>query len=319
MIFLLALMQLIQVCNASAAQKILIAAYQDNPDYSEVREVFVSGLTKQADILGLDIEFIYLIDINNRNEFIEMLKQKARNADMIFTAGTPNAMAIKQAQIKIPVLFSAIADPKKAGLVRFFHDPRSNFTGAYCVVAAHTQLQTLSRVIPNAKILGILYNPRDPAPVSQLFSWHKAAAYLPGIKILDFPIPEGVDSKAGLAEVTESMIGIVDVVVTLADAQVSSWGEGMIKTANKYNIPTYVSLSHLVEKGALVSLGFNFKESVRAINIPQAIKILQGIPPEAIAVGTYPYYDISINLKTAKKIGVTFPSDIINSAANKIE
>ncbi|MCK4993447.1 MAG: ABC transporter substrate-binding protein [Candidatus Omnitrophica bacterium] len=316
MIFLLVLMQLIQVnSNACAAQKIIIGIYNDNPDYSAVREVFVSGLTQEADKIGMEVEFIELINIDSCQEFIQSLKEQAKNANMIFTAGTPNAMAIKEAEIKIPVLFSAVADPKEAELVKSFHHPDSNFTGAYCAVAAHTQLQTLLKVLPNAKVLGLLYNPRDPAPVSQVQSWHKAAAYLPGIKIMDFQIPERVDSNEELAEVTKGMVGIVDVIVTTADAQVSPYGKGLISVANEHHVPTYVSLSHLVEKGALFSLGFNFEEATRVVNIPQAIKILQGIPPEAIPVGTYPYYDLIINLKTAKKIGVNFSDDVINSAA----
>ena len=251
MIFVLAFMLLMPFnSNACAAQKILIAIYNDNPDYSAVRGVFVSGLKQAVNKLGIEVEFVDLIHADNRQEFIQRLKEEARDADMVFTAGTPNAMAIKESGIKIPVLFSAVADPKKAQLVKSFHRPDSNFTGAYCAVAAHTQLQTLLRVYPEAKTLGILYNPRGPDPVSQVQSWHKAASYVPGIKILNFHIPERVDSEEELAEVTRGMIGLVDVIVTTADAQVSPYGRGMIEVANEHNMPTYVSLSHLVEKGA---------------------------------------------------------------------
>ncbi len=320
MIFVLALMFLMPFnSNACAAQKIIIAIYNDNPDYSAIRKIFVSGLKQAANKLSLEVEFEDLVDAANRQEFIRRLKEQAKDADMIFTAGTPNAMAVKETGVKIPVLFSAVADPKKAGLVNSFHSPDSNFTGAYCAVAAHTQLQTLLRVYPKAKTLGILYNPRDPAPVSQVQSWHKAASYVPGIKIMNFHIPERVSSEEDLAEVTKGMVGLVDVIVTTADAQISPYGRGMIEVANKHNIPTYVSLSHLVEKGALVSLGFNFEEATKVVNIPQAIKILQGIPPAAIPVGTYPYYDLIINLKTAKKIGINFSDNIVNSAAKIIE
>ncbi|MCG2712526.1 MAG: ABC transporter substrate-binding protein [Candidatus Omnitrophica bacterium] len=319
-IFVLALMFLILLnTNALAAQKILIAVYNDNPEYSAVREIFVWGLKQEVNKLGMKVEFAYLIDTDNRREFMQRLKEQARDAQMIFTAGTPNAMAIKEAGIKIPVLFSAVADPKKAHLVKSFHDPASNFTGAYCAVAAHTQLQMLLKICPQTKILGILYNPRDPGPVSQVQSWHKAASYVPGIKIMNFHIPQSVISEEGLAEVTKDMIGLVDVIVTMTDAQVSPFGRGMIEAANKNNIPTYVSMSELIEKGALVSLGFNFKEATKIVNIPQAIKILQGIPPSAIPVGTYPYYELIINLKTAQEIGVNFPNDIINSAAKIIK
>ncbi len=318
-IFVLALIFLIAfVSNACAAQKIIVAVYKDNPDYSAVRDIFVSGLKQEADRLKIEVEFVYFVDVDNRQEFIQRLKDLVKDADMIFTVGTPNAMAIKESGVQVPVLFSAVANPKKAQLVKSFHRPGSNFTGAYCAVAAHAQLQTLLKACPKAKNLGMLYNPRDPVPVSQVQSWQKAVSSVPGMKVIDFHIPETVDSEEELAEITKGMIGRVDVIVTMADAQVSSWGRGMIEVANAHNIPTYVSLGRLVEKGALISLGFNFEKATKTVNISQAIKILQGISPEDIPVGTCPYYDLFLNLKTAKKIGVTFSNNMLDSAVKII-
>jgi putative ABC transport system substrate-binding protein len=305
--------------DAYAAKKILVAIYNDNPDYTVVRKIFVSELKRVTYGWEMEVEFIELLNVREREEFIQRVKELSKDVDLIFTAGTPNAMAIKEAKVQIPVLFSAVADPKEAQLVSSFHKPDSNFTGAYCAVAAHTQLQTLLKVYPQAKTLGVLFNPRDPAPVSQVKAWHKAASYVPDVSIMNFHIPERVDSVKELAEVTQGMIGLVDVIVTTADAQVSPYGQGMIKVANANKVPTYVTLSHMVEKGALASLGFNFAKATKIVNIPQAIKLLQGVSPEDIPVGTYPHYDLSINLKTARKIGLKVSQDIINSAANIIK
>lgn len=319
-ICLLAVLALIHVDqDAYAAQKIIIAVYKDTPDYAIAREVFVSSLTQETARLGMEVEFIYLIKIKNREEFIQGIKEQAKDADMIFISGTPNAMAVKEAQVKIPVLFNAVADPKAAELVQSFHSPNSNFTGVYCAVAAHTQLQMLLKVIPEVKTLGIIYNPKDPASVSQLKSWRKAASYWEGIEVLDFPIPETVDSAEKLGKVTKAMIGGVDVIVTMADSHISLYGQGVIDTAIKYKIATYASLGHMVEQGSLFSLGFNFEKATKIVNIPQAIKILQGTPPGKIPVGTYPYYDLIINLKTAQKIGVQIPNDAIKAAAKIIK
>ncbi len=303
---------------AQAAQKILLGVFADNPDYASARESFRTNLEKEALLSGLDVEFIELNTQGDRAAFIARLQELSPEVDMVYTTGTPNALAVKESGISNPVLFSAVANAVGAKLVQSNEVPGTNFTGAYCGINPANQLRALLLALPTTKTVGLLYNVSDPSPRGQAAGWKKAIANA-GLQVKEFYIPETVNSPEGLAEATKPMIGNVDIIITMADAKVTPNGEGMIKVANENNMPTYVSVAVLVRKGALLSLGFNFKEGARIINVPQAIKILKGENPAVIPVETYTDYDLVINAKTAKKIGKAISSRVLSIASEVIQ
>jgi putative ABC transport system substrate-binding protein len=266
------------------------------------------------------VVFEELNTAGDRAAFIEQLKVKAADASLIFTTGTPNALAIKESGVTKPVLFSAVASPVGAKLVNSLEAPGTNFSGCHCAVPEVSQLRALQMVLPNVKKIGLLYNPKDPAPTAQVNKWKEAIAGATGLQAIEFVIPEGTDSADKLAEATKAMVGQVDVIVTTADAKVSPYGDGMIKVANENKIPSYASLSQLVRKGALASLGFDFPEGARTVNVPQALKILKGAADvSTIAVGTYTEYKLVINAKTAEVIGVTLSPSALKIASEVIK
>lgn len=236
----------------------------------------------------------------------------------MFTTGTPNAMAVKASGFKKPVIFSAVANAVGAKLVESNEVPGTNFTGAHCAVPFDSQLRALLLVLPDVSNIGILYNNSDPSPTGQARGWKKAVAEQ-GLQLSEFYVPAEVNSPESLAEATKPLIGKVDVIVTTADAKVSPYGKGMIDVANNAGMATYVTLSQLVNKGALVSLGFNFTEATRIVNVPQAIKILKGESPAVIPVGTFTEYKLVINLKTATQIGVSVPMRALKIASEIIQ
>ena len=139
------------------------------------------------------------------------------------------------------------------------------------------------------------------------------------MQVIDFSIAKDASSADQLAEAAKAAVGKVDVLVTTADAKVAAYGEGMIKIAAENKIPTYASLSQLVKKGAVLSLGFNFVEAVKTVNVPQAIKILNGENAGAIPVKTYPVYKLAINVNTAKAIGIDIPVQALKTASEVIQ
>jgi putative tryptophan/tyrosine transport system substrate-binding protein len=307
---------------ALAAQKILLAVCDDTSDYLITRQTFKSGLEREAKQQGLDIEWQELnIPADNKPEFIRRLKELESGIDLVFVAGTPNALAVKRAGIKKPVLFAAVANPKKAKLINNFHSPQSNFTGCYCAVSANRQLQTVLTILNHPNRIAIIYNPFDPAPVSQVEEWEKAIEFLknPKITLKKIGIPEQVNSVEGMINFMNTMNKSWDVLITTADAKISSCGAGIIKVANQHKIPVYASLNSQVAEGALLSLGFKFKQATEQISVPQAIKILKGTLPADISVGTLPEYSLAINLNTGRQIGFVFPQEIVESADIKIQ
>jgi len=302
---------------AQNVKRVLLAVIADNPDYANARNTFREGLDAEGRKMGLDIQFTALDTKGDKDAFMAKLKEMEPTIDLIFVPGTPNAMAVKQAGITKPVIFTAIANPIGAKLVNNLDAPGTNFTGGHCAVPEDKQLRALLMVLPKVKKIGILYNPEDPAPATQAKKWKDAIA-AQGLEAVDFSIPATTKSADELAEATKPMVGKVDVIVTTADAKVSPYGEGMIRIANENKIPTYVSLGQLANKGALVSLGYNFVEGAK-LNVTQAIQILSGRSPADIAVTTFPEYRLVVNSKTAKAIGVEIPLKALKMASEVVQ
>ncbi len=306
--------------NFNKTYRVLVAVYDDNEDYRAARKAFTEGLSQQADRLGLKIKFIDLFSGSyTRAQFISELKKTEKNADMIFTTGTVNALAVKEAGVTKPVIFSAVASPKRAGLVETYHSPGTNFTGCYCFVSADSQMRIIRRVLPKARVIGLFYTHNDPTALYQSEQWKRRISYLGGYEVKEFFIPEDVSSAEDVEKAAEQMAGKVDVIVTFAEGNISHYGRGVVRFAIKHKIPLYASLGVLVNKGALFSLEFHFAEAAQIVNVSQAIAIIKGRKPQNIPVGTLPEYGLAINLDTAKKIGVKFPERIINRASRIIQ
>ncbi len=302
---------------AGINKKVLLAVYYDNTDYDTCRNIFKEELALEAKKAGLTLEFMVLDTHGSKELFINQLKKMEPQIDLIFTAGTPNCLAIKEAGITKPVIFTAVADPVEAKLVESLVQPNTNFTGSHCAVSADRQLSALLYVIPAAKKIGFLYNPEDPAPVSQVKAWKEAMARIK-MKAIEYLIPSAANSIDSLADAAQPIVGKVDVLVTLADAKISAFSEGVIAVANTHKIPTYASLNSLVKKGALISLGFDFKAGT-LITVPQAINILNGADPATIPVITHSEYRLVINMNTARIIGLKIPPNVLKNAAEVIE
>lgn len=305
------------VLQADTAKKVLLAVYYDNPDYLNCRNTFQSELATQAKKAGLKLEFMVLDTQGSKELFLTQIKKMEPEVDLVFTAGTPNCLAVKEAGFKKPVIFTAVADPVGAKLVESLMQPNTNFTGSHCAVSADRQLSALLYVLPKAKKIGFLYNADDPSPMSQVKAWKEAMDRIK-MKALEFKIPKDANSVDSLADAAKPMVGKVDVLVTMADAKISAFGEGVIAVANVHKIPTYASLNSLIKKGALCSLGFDFKMGA-AITAPQAIDILKGGNPANIPVITHSEYRLVINLNTARVIGLEIPNNVLKMAAEVVE
>jgi putative tryptophan/tyrosine transport system substrate-binding protein len=172
-------------------------------------------------------------------------------------------------------------------------------------------------ILPKSKKIGFLYNAEDPAALSQVKAWKEAMGRIK-MKALEFFIPKGANSVESLAAAAKPMVRKVDVIVTVADAKISAFGEGVIAVANVNKIPTYSSLNSLIKKGALCSLGFDFKKGT-VITVPQAIDILKGRNPAVMPVITHSEYRMVINLNTARVIGLEIPAHVLKTAAEVVE
>ncbi|MDD5747430.1 MAG: ABC transporter substrate-binding protein, partial [Candidatus Omnitrophica bacterium] len=300
---------------ACGGQKILIATYEDNPEYRPAIRAFLTGMQEAAP----NVEILTLTGGNDPNDFMLKVRNLERDVVLVFTVGTSDTLLVKAAGVKIPVVFSAIIKPQKIGLVNKLREPGTNFTGSFCAISIIRQLHFIIDALPAVKRIGIIYNPRDADTLARVDDWAAGVAMTEGLTLVRYPLPDTVDSAEALAAVTRQMIGKVDLIVTIMDASIIRYGEGMLRVANEYKIPTYTTISRLIDEGALLGVGFDFPAAVQTVNIPQVLNILKGRKPADIPVGTITQYNVMVNQKTARHLGVVIPKSILKSATKIIE
>ena len=216
------------------------------------------------------------------------------NYDIIIPTGTGASQSIFNLVKEKPIVFSAVTDPKTAGLVENTDKPGKNITGTSDVTLYKESLELLVKLVPGAKKVGIIQNPGEPNSVFALSETKKYAKAM------------GLDVLVGSANK-------VDAFYMLPDVTVASGVDGFIKASLETKKPIIVFGDGDVKKGGLASLGTNYvKVGQKTGEI--AVKILKGEKPGNIPVRGVTDADIFLNRKTAEMLGLKIPDDILKSA-----
>lgn len=233
--------------------------------------------------------------------------------DLVVGIATPSAQTLLQATHgKIPVVFSAVTDPVGAKLVDSLKKPnKSSGVSDLSPVAEHLKL--IKKLVPNVKSIGIVYNAGEANSVT-LVKLAKQAA-----KSLSLKIVEATAAKTAEVQTSaQSLIGKVDAFYSLTDNTIVSAFESLAKVANQSKIPLIAADTDSVKRGAIAALGFNYYDLGRQTgNI--VMRVLKGEKVGSIPVETVSKLDLVINMKAAKKQGVTFSQDIIKQAKEIIK
>jgi putative ABC transport system substrate-binding protein len=237
-----------------------------------------------------------------------------RQVAVIAAAGTPSAFAAKMATATIPIVFSTAVDPLEAGLVASLNHPGGNVTGAtnFGAALAAKQFELLREVVPNASVLGVLVNPTDLL-TEYITRDVQAAARALGkrIRILNAST-EGEIDRAFLT-LAELRAGAV---IIGADAFFISQRNQIVALAAGYTIPAMYFLREFA--GGLMSYGTSLSASYRQVGV-YAGRILKGEKPGDLPVVQPIKFELVINLKTAKALGLTVPLVVQMTADEVIE
>lgn len=293
--------------------KVGLAVLKDNPDYNDARRNFVSVLEREKE---LTVEFVALDAYGDGEAYKEGLKKLVNDdkVNLIFTTGTRSTQPAVEIVKEIPVIFTAVYDPVGAGIVKSLEHPGGNFTGTHCAVPTEAQVKTIMRVLPDAKSIGIVYTKNEANAELQTQEFKKACESL-GLKVLTSTVSLECKTADEIAEATKKLVGKVDVLVGHQDTSISRYGKGMLDVARENKIPTYVTLTQLLDIGGVFSLGIDFK-ALGTISGEQAVKILRdNMKPSDIPVATDKNYSLIINLAAAKEIGLKMPLKVLKSAS----
>jgi ABC-type uncharacterized transport system substrate-binding protein len=239
-----------------------------------------------------------------------------RRVDVIFAGSPPAALAAKVATTTIPIVFVVGLDPVAAGLVGSFNQPGGNATGITMITGplAQKRLEILRELLPKAANVAMLVNPNSPDIVPEIREV-QAAAQVNGFNIAT----SNATTAAELDEAFKTLAGNrPDAMLIGSDPFFVSRSEQFAKFASQAKIPAIYPFRESADAGGLISYGTNIPNAYRQGGILTA-RILKGEKTSDLPVQQPTKFELIINLKAAKAIGLTVPPSLLSRADDVIE
>jgi putative ABC transport system substrate-binding protein len=237
-------------------------------------------------------------------------------AAIVSVGGEPSAQAAKAATATIPIVAIFTADPVERGLVASLNRPGGNVTGISALngTLEAKRLGLIHDLVPQATTLGFLLNPSFPAAASQSRDMHEAARAV-GLQL--HVLNAGTDPEIDTAFETIAQRSIPALVVAV-DSFFVTRRDKLVALATRYAVPTMYSLRDFAAAGGLMSYGVDLLDMYRQAGV-YAGRILKGTKPADLPVMQPTKFELVINLKTAKLLGLTLPSGLLSIADEVIE
>ena len=213
----------------------------------------------------------------------------------------------------VPVVFSAVTDPVAAKLVASWEPSKNNVTGVSDMLALDKQMDLVKQVVPNAKRVGMVYNPGEANSVVVVKELEKLLPKL-GMTLVEAAAPRSVD----VSSAARSLIGKVDVIYTNTDNNVVSAYESLVKVGQDAKIPLVASDTDSVKRGAIAALGINYRDLGEQTGRMVA-RILKGEKPGDIKPELSTKMELFVNPGAAEKQGVKLSDTLVKSAAQVIQ
>jgi ABC-type uncharacterized transport system substrate-binding protein len=239
------------------------------------------------------------------------------NMDVIAVDGPPAAKAVKAATASIPIVFTLVADPVAEGLATSMSRPGANLTGLTLSVGfqlAGKRVELLKDIKPDLARLAVLKNPNQPISSPLLSETEKAAGIL-GLTVRTFDARSPGDLPAAFAAMAEWR---ADGLITLNDGMLYSQRERVVALARESRLAGVHPETGFVEAGGLVSYGPSLPDLfLRAATYVD--KILKGAKPADLPIEQPTKFELVVNLKTARALGLTISRDFLLRADEVIE
>jgi putative tryptophan/tyrosine transport system substrate-binding protein len=239
-----------------------------------------------------------------------------RPVAVIVAGGIPAVFAVKAATSTIPVVFNAAGDPVRLGIVSSFNRPGGNITGVSFLGAEPVakRLELLLEVVPKASVIGVLENPANPRADLDIAEV-QAAARTMGKEIVIAKATSERDFDAAFAMLVQRRVGAL---LVPSDSLFFVQREELIKLVAQHALPAIYDIREFASAGGLLSYGPSFTDDYRLI-AGQVVEILKGAKPADMPVLQPTKFELVINLKTAKALGLTIPQSILLRADEVIE
>jgi putative ABC transport system substrate-binding protein len=287
------------------------------PAYTPTAAEFLQGLKQAGYIVGQNVAIEYRWAEGQYDRLPAMSADLVdRKVDLIAAFGPPLARAAKNATSTIPIVFEVGNDAVAAGLVASLARPGGNATGLSILFTHLTpkRLELLCELVPQARTIALLVNPNSPTAEPSIREAQEAArAKGVQLSILNASNESGID--AAFATLLNSQ---ADGLIIAADPFFDTRRAQLVAPAARYKIPTIYFSRESVAAGGLISYGSSLGGVYRQMGI-YAGRILKGEKPADLPVEQPTKFEMVINLKTAKALGLDVPPSMVGRADEVIE
>ena len=282
-----------------------------------VVQAFLAGLEETGHVAGRNVTIEYRWAASRDDRLPALAADLVgRKVDLIATeGGNAPVRAAKNATSEIPIVFTA-SDPVGAGLVASLARPGGNVTGIdnFTLELTPKRLELLSKLIPQAKVIGLLVNPATSSS-ARLIEAVQGAAAIKGLQLAIVNAGNESEIDAAFASLVSRKAGGL---VVAPDAMFSHRRDQLAALTSRHALPAVYHTRGLVEAGGLMSYAANFITLYRQAGI-YAGRILKGERPADLPVQQPTKFELLINLKTAKALGLTVPQTLLARADEVIE
>ena len=294
-----------------------LASSADDPVAVESLRPFKEEMQKAGWIEGNNIRLDYRFGGGDLAKITSSADELvALSPDLIYAQGLPAARAVHQKTRTIPVVFAQVADPVGFGLVESVMHPGGNVTGfvVWDLSIGGKWLQLLREIAPDVGRVGIIYNP-DTAPYAPPLIESAKAAAEGNVTFIEFHTRSDSEIEAAAASLGSEPHGGIFVI---PEPFTVTHRDQIISQSVRFKLPIILSVASAADRGALIAYTYNYDAMLR-LPVAYIDRILKGESPSNLPVQGPTKFELSINLKTAKELGLTVPPGLLAIADKVVE
>jgi putative tryptophan/tyrosine transport system substrate-binding protein len=285
--------------------------------FSNYAAAFRDGLKEIGYLDGQNVTIEYRWAEGHYFRLPEMAADLVRRQVSVIVANTPANLAAKNATSTIPIVFTTGDDPVQMGLVSNLRRPGGNVTGVSQLNAqlGPKRLELAHELVPAATVIALLVNPSDPPRAERLSKEMQGAAVPLGLQVDVLRAGADADIEAAFAGFAQLKAGVM---VIGADAYFSARSQFLAELSQRYAVPAIYQTNEFTKAGGLMSYGGSVTDSYHLAGVYTG-RILKGEKPADLPVQQSTKVQLTVNLKTAKALGITVPLSLLGRADEVIE
>lgn len=291
---------------------------QSAEGYSHLAEAVRLGLKDEGFVDGQNVTIEYRWAAGRDEQLPAMAVELVnRHVAVLLTGGSTWAtISAKAATATIPIVFTTASDPIKLGYVTSLNRPGGNVTGVSFLGSqlVAKRLELASQLVSKEVVIGFVGRPREPRYAADRKVIESAAAAV-GRKILFLDIADERELESAFAIANREHVGIL---IPLNDPFFNSHRSALVALAARHSLPTIYESREPVTDGGLMSYGTSIRGAYRQVGV-YAGRILKGEKASDLPVVQSTRFELVINLKTAKTLGLSIPRDLLVAADEVIE